>query len=93
MSVVHVGWVTLDKRVREFSANQAASLTIKEFEAAAKAAEDEQEQLLELMVGAAGVIMFLLPMRGAICLHILAPYSMRQKAHCIYGLPMFGLVC
>lgn len=50
MSVVHVGWATLDRRVREFSAVQAAALTLREFETAARAAEEEQEQMLEIMV-------------------------------------------
>jgi hypothetical protein len=55
MGVVHVGWATLDKRVREFSANAAAGLTLKEFEAAAAAAEEEQEALLaELVRGVKG---------------------------------------
>lgn len=54
MGVVHVGWATLDKRVREFSAVAAARLTLKEFEAAAAAAEQEQEALLaDLVRGAA----------------------------------------
>lgn len=50
MGVVHVGWATLDKRVREFSANAAAGLTVKEFEAAAETAEKEQEALLAALV-------------------------------------------
>jgi hypothetical protein len=50
MGVVHVGWSTLDKRVREFSSTAASALTPKEFEAVAEAAEEQTAQLLAHVV-------------------------------------------
>jgi hypothetical protein len=52
MGVVHVGWSTLDKRVREFSSTAASALTPKEFEAVAEAAEEQTAQLLAHVVRA-----------------------------------------
>jgi hypothetical protein len=55
MGVVHVGWSTLDKRVREFSSAAASALTPKEFEAVAAATEEQTAQLLAHVVsGGAG---------------------------------------
>jgi hypothetical protein len=50
MGVVHVGWSTLDKRVREFSSAAASALTPKEFEAVAAATEEQTAQLLAHVV-------------------------------------------
>jgi hypothetical protein len=41
MAVVHIGWNTLDKRVREFTSTTASTLTIDEFEEQAKAHEEQ----------------------------------------------------
>lgn len=50
MGVVHVGWSTLDRRVREFAASGASALTPKEFEAVAAAAEEQTAALLAHVV-------------------------------------------
>jgi hypothetical protein len=71
MGVVHVGWATLDKRVREFSANAAAGLTLKEFEAAAAAAEEEQEALLVQLVSNGGGALFVAQL-SLLHLHVVA---------------------
>jgi hypothetical protein len=56
MGVVHVGWSTLDKRVREFSSSAASALTPKEFETVAAAAEEQTAQLLAHVVGVPGCL-------------------------------------
>jgi hypothetical protein len=50
MGVVHIGWGTLDKRVREFAATPSAGLTPREFEAVAAAAEEQAAALLAHLV-------------------------------------------
>ena len=50
MRVVHVGWSTLDERVREFRSTAVSALTAAEFEETAKqAAADEERLLLQLV--------------------------------------------
>jgi hypothetical protein len=55
MGVVHVGWSTLDRRVREFAASGASALTPKEFEAVAAAAEEQMAALLAHVVSSGGL--------------------------------------
>lgn len=55
MGVVHVGWTTLDKRVREFSSSAASALTPREFEAVAQAAEEQTALLLAHVVSVSDV--------------------------------------
>jgi len=50
MGVVHVGWATLDRRVREFTKNAASGLTITEFEQASEQHEQDTSQLLAQLV-------------------------------------------
>lgn len=53
MRVVHVGWSTLDERVREFRNTPVSAMTAAEFEAAAAAAVEDERQLMLEMVRAA----------------------------------------
>jgi hypothetical protein len=50
MAVVHVGWATLDRRVKEFSASDNAKMTIEEFQAASRAADELNAELLAQLV-------------------------------------------
>ena len=56
MRVVHVGWSTLDERVREFRNTPVSAMTAAEFEAAAAAAVEDERRLMARMGrrGAAG---------------------------------------
>lgn len=51
MRIVHVGWSTLDERVREFRSTAASALTAAEFEEAARSADADDQRLLHDMVG------------------------------------------
>lgn len=42
ISVVHVGWSTVEKRVMEFAQSDVGDLTVAEFEKKAKEIEDEK---------------------------------------------------
>jgi len=50
MQVVHVGWSTLDERVREFRSTAVSALTAGEFEEVAATADEDEQRLLQHVV-------------------------------------------